>query len=171
MTIGDVLAAIAALGALGVCAGATLLLAALAFPERTQRAEQAITTAPSRCLGRGLCVLVVVGFVALALEHSPAGPARLLGDALWAGLFLIALLGGAGIARIIGERIQRIGTQMAPFAALTRGASLCVLAGFLPIIGWFLVTPLAILIALGGAFTALRPFAHTEALHEAPTVS
>ncbi len=171
MTIGDVLAVIAGLGALGVCGGATLLLAALAFPERTRKAAEAITAAPGRCLGRGLGVLFLIGGIALALGHSAAGPVRLLGDVLWAGLFLVAALGGASIARLLGERIQADGTQMTPFAALTRGAALCVLAGFLPVVGWFLVTPLTALIALGGVCTVPHlPKTRLEARHEAPSV-
>ncbi|MBV9851403.1 MAG: hypothetical protein JO250_17170 [Armatimonadetes bacterium] len=157
MTIGDVLAAMGVLAAVGVGWAAALLLAALAFPERVRRAAEATVAAPGACLARGLGIFVATGVVAGALYHSPAGPVRLLGGALWAGLGLMAALGSAGIARLLGGRIQGVGTHMTPFAALTRGTALYVLAGYLPILGWFLIAPLALLFSLGGAWTALRP--------------
>lgn len=155
MTIGDVLAVIAAVTAVGASWGATLLLAALAFPARARRAQQRLETAPGRCLGRGLGVLVVVGSLALGLAQSHAGPIRIVAGALCAGLVAVAALGGAGIVRLLGERIESAG-GMTPFAALTRGAFLFVTAGFLPIIGWFVVAPVALLMALGAGSAVLR---------------
>lgn len=157
MTIGDVLAVVAAVVAVGLCWAATLLLTALAFPERARRAGEAVTSAPGRCLARGAGVFFVVGVLAFALMHSPAGPVRLVGDVAWGVLALFAAVGSAGIARLLGERVQAVGTHMTPFAALTRGTALYVLAGFLPVVGWFLIVPLALLFSLGGAVAALRP--------------
>jgi hypothetical protein len=156
MTIGDVLAVIAAVSLLGASWAATLLLAALAFPERTLRAQQRVEAAPGACLLRGLLALLVIGLPALALGQSPAGPVRLVAGALWAGLAAIAALGGAGVVRLLGERIESAGTQMPPFAALTRATLLFVTAGFLPLVGWFLVVPAAALVSLGGGFCVLR---------------
>lgn len=156
MTIGDILAVIAALVVLGASWGATLLLAALAFPARTLGARQRLEAAPGRCFGRGLGVLSVVGLLALALAQSHAGPIRIVAGALCAGLVAVAALGGAGIVRLLGERIESAGTVMTPFAALTRGAFLFVTAGFLPIIGWFVVAPISLLMALGAGVTVLR---------------
>lgn len=167
MTIGDVLAVVAALAAVGIGWAATVLMVALAFPERARRAGEAIAGAPGVSLARGAGLFVAVAFVAGTLIHHAAGPVRLIGFALWAGLGLFAAVGSAGIARLLGERIQGVGTHMRPFAALTRGAALYVAAGFLPIIGWFLVAPLALLFSLGGAFAALRPIRPARPAREA----
>lgn len=158
MTIGDVLAVIAAFVLVGASWGATLLLVALAFPARTRAARARLETAPGRCLRRGLGVLLAVGLPALVLGQGP-GPVRLLAGALWAGLVAVAALGGAGIIGLLGERIESVGTPMTPFAARTRATFLFVTAGFLPVVGWFVVAPAALLIALGAGFSALRPAA------------
>ncbi len=156
MTIGDVLAAIAAIVALGATWAATVLLVALAFPTRTRRAQETLTASPGACLARGMGVALLLLVIAGTLGRHPAGPVRLLSYALWACLGALASLGSAGIARLIGARIQGVGAAMSPFASLTRGALVYATAGFLPIIGWFLITPIALLLSVGCAVTALH---------------
>lgn len=156
MTIGDILAAIAVVLACGATWAATVLLLTLAFPSRSARAQAALTLAPGRCLTRGLALLVAVGVVAVILGKSHAGPVRILAGALWAGLGALAAIGSGGVVRLMGARIESVGSGLTPFAALTRGTVLYVAAGFLPIVGWFFVTPVAALLTLGAGWTALR---------------
>lgn len=156
MTIGDVLGVIAALSLLGASWGATLLLSALAFSRRTERAQQWLESAPGPCLLRGLGVLLVSGTVALILAQSHAGPVRILAGALAVGLVALAALGGGGIVRLLGERIEHVGAPLLPFAARTRATVLFVTAGFLPVVGWFLILPASLLLALGAGLLVLR---------------
>ena len=158
MTIGDVLAAIAAICVLGTTWGATLLLVALAAPLRAERAQAMLQSSPGACLARGFAVALLSVVVAAALGRQAAGPMRLLSGLVWAALGALAALGGAGIARLIGERIQSTGTQMSPFASLTRGTIVYVAAGFLPGVGWLLIAPVAVLLSLGsGVAVMVRP--------------
>lgn len=156
MTIGDVLAAVAALLTLGASWGAAILLAALAFPRRAERAQMLLTEHPWACLGRGIATAVICGLPTLLLASAP-GPARLL---LLAPLGLLtagALVGSAAAVRLLGGRIDAVGSPLTPFAALTRASFLYVAAGFLPVIGWFLVLPASLLLALGAGLPALFP--------------
>ena len=154
MTIGDVLAVMAAVFVVGATWAATILLAALAFPAKTTLAQQKIVSAPGASVARGLGLAVVLGILAAAFWSHP-GPARLIGGLLLATLGALAAVGSAGIARLVGERIQSVGSHMNPFATLTRGTILYVAAGFLPVIGWFLVAPAALLLSIGGGAAAL----------------
>lgn len=154
MTIGDVLAVIAAVLTVGAALTATSVLLALALPERTRRVQQALTDSPKRCLARGLGVLLAVALLAGALGHHHAGPMRLLALLLWTGLGALAALGSAGIARLLGERILQAGMDLPLFAALARGAGLVVLASVLPVVGWFFSAPVTLLLALGGGTAA-----------------
>ena len=54
MTIGDILAVIAAVLLVGASWAATILMIALAFPARVVAAQAKLTAAPGVCLGRGL---------------------------------------------------------------------------------------------------------------------
>lgn len=169
MTIGDVLAAIAAIFAIGATWAAAILLVALAFPARAERAQEKLVSSPGASLARGLGVTVLFLLVAGALGRHPVGPVRLIAALLWAGLGLLTALGSAGIARLLGERIQAAGSSLPPFAALTRGTIVYVIAGFLPVIGWFLLAPIALLLSVGSAAAALRPLS-VRPLTERPEV-
>ncbi len=156
MTIGDVLAAVAALVALGASWGAAILLAALAFPQRATRAQALLTERPWACLGRGAVGLLIIGLPSVVLSHTP-GPVRLL---LLFPLGLLAagaVVGSAAAVHLLAGRIEAVGSPLTPFAALTRAAFLFVSAGFLPVFGWFLVLPATLLLALGAGLPALLP--------------
>ena len=59
------------------------------------------------------------------------------------------------MVRLLGERITQWGTPMTPFASLTRASVLYVLAGFLPVIGWLVLMPAALFLAVGSGILAL----------------
>lgn len=155
MTIGDILAVIAAILLVAASWGSALILVALAFPSKVAAAERRIVSAPGASFGAGLATLVVVGIVAAVLNKSHAGPVRILAGALLTGLGILAALGSAAIVRLLSDRIQEIGAPMQPFATLTRGAILYVAAGFVPIFGWLLIMPVAACLSVGGGLSAL----------------
>ena len=154
MTIGDILAVIAAVVLAGASWGATLIMTALLFPAAVSRAEEQITNKPGACIGRGIAAILAVTLFA-ALFHA-AGPLRLISGALWCALVLTAALGSSAIVRLMGERIGGIGSEMTPFARLTRASALYVGAGFVPVAGWFLLTPIAAIAAVGAGLPAMR---------------
>lgn len=167
MTIGDVLAAIAAILAVGGAWIATLILTALAFPSRTARAHDSLLASPGACLARGAGITLAVALCALTVGHGHTGPTRLVSGALWACLGMLAAIGSAGIVQLLGERITDIGARMSPFSCLTRGAIVYVAAGFLPIVGWLLIAPIALLLSVGsGAATLGRRRSQDASLPE-----
>jgi hypothetical protein len=154
MTIGDILAVIAAVLLLGASWAATLIMTALVFPSVVSRAETKILVSPASCIWRGIGAVVGVLFIATVLHG--AGPLRLISAALWCGLLLASAIGGASIVRLMGERIGALGSEMTPFARLTRSSALYVGAGFVPIVGWFVIAPIAALMTVGAGLAALR---------------
>ena len=157
MTIGDVLAVVAGIGAVGAAWIAAILLFALAFPTRAAAAEKKLTEAPGAAFGLGLTVVLVGGLLAAVCWNSPAGPIKLLAAVIAGAICLAAAVGSAGAVRLLGERIDAAGTGFSPFASLTRAAILYVLAGFLPVLGWFLILPVALLLSVGSGTAALLP--------------
>ena len=156
MTIGDVLAVIAFALTIGVAWGATILLVSLIVPARALRAQTAIMDAAGACFLRGLATLFVALLVFVVLQQNPAWPVKLLSAVPLAASGLLAAIGSAGIVRLMRERISGMGeAAMPPFAALTRAAMLYVAAGYLPIIGWLCVLPLALFVSLGAGVTAI----------------
>lgn len=154
MTIGDVLAVIGMFVGVGASWAAMLILIVLAFGSKISRAREALVHSPGRCFLRGFIILVLVGGLGITLSKLP-GPIRILAFADAVLLGGLAAVGSGGLVRLLSDRIQETGSEMSPFATLTRSAILYVTAGFLPLFGWFLITPAALLASLGSGYTAL----------------
>jgi len=156
MTLGDILAALAAIFIVGASWAASVLLVALAFPRPVARAETALRETPGRCAGVGSAVVLVCGLLAILLINVAPGPLKLLGAVLLGGLGFLAALGSGAIVRLVAGRIDDLGSPLSPFGSLTRAAVLYVAAGFLPILGWFFLIPAAVLFSVGCGLEALR---------------
>jgi hypothetical protein len=157
MTIGDVLAVTMGLMLTGAAWAATILLFALAFPGRAAAAQAKLIQSPKRCLAIGLGTVAGAGLLGAICAGSAAGPVKLMAGVIAAGVCLAAALGSAGLVRLLGERITALGAPMTPFASLTRASVLYVLAGFLPGVGWFVLVPAALCLAVGSSVLALFP--------------
>ena len=154
MTIGDILAVIAAILLTGAAWGATVLLTLALFPGRVQHARETLLTRPAVCGWRGAAIVLILGVFTVRLMSVP-GPARLIALIIAGFLIAAAAVGGAAIVRSVSDRIATEGSDMTVFARLTRATTLFVLAGFLPVVGWFVVVPAVLVVAVGAA-TARR---------------
>lgn len=150
MTIGDIFAVVAVILITAGAWMATILLAGLFFSERAHQAAQQIATAPVFCALRGVGMLLLLGIPSFILL-TQAGPMRLVSLLFGGVLALCAAVGSAGAVQMLSRRVLESGTTLSPFAAITRSAFLYVTSGLTPIIGWFVVTPLALLVSLGAA--------------------
>jgi hypothetical protein len=155
MTIGDILAVIALILLTAGAWVATILLAVLFFPARTAQAKERLIAAPGKCAARGLGILLILTILAIAFSGHP-GPSRLISLAFWGMLAIAAAAGSGGMVRLLSERIQEDGSVLSPFASLTRASLLYVAAGLLPIIGWFVITPLALVLSIGAAIAPVK---------------
>jgi hypothetical protein len=155
MTIGDVNAMIAGVGASGVTLWASLLGISALFGERTRRAANAIEAQPGRTLGHGFLLAATAGIVGVALVNQPNGLIKFVGWVLLAGLLATAALGSAGLSRVTGERVGRMDPKLSTLGAVGRGAGLLVTAGFLPVLGWFGFFPVMLFVSLGAGCRAM----------------
>jgi len=171
ITIGDALAVIGIV--MGVCISAWALLVgvALLFEEKAMRARAYAEAAPKKALGLGVVLALLIGSPALILLQQPSGVRGLLGYALFLGLLSISVVGGGGLARLIAERIKRLETRLSGFGALAIAASLLILPGLFPLLGWFVFAPLVALTSLGAGFHALIYREKTAAQPVAPPSS
>jgi hypothetical protein len=156
MTLGDVLAILAAVFIVGASWAAAILLVALAFPKPVARAETCLTTAPGRCAGLGFFALLVCGLPAILLISAAPEPLKLVGVVLLGALGLLVALGNAAIVRLVASRIDDLGSPLTPFGSMTRASVLYVSAGSLPILGWFFFVPAALLLSIGCGLSALH---------------
>ncbi|MCC6442579.1 MAG: hypothetical protein IT210_03865 [Armatimonadetes bacterium] len=168
LTIGDVLAVIGSVMLICVSTWALLMAMALLFEGRVAQAEIRLMMAPGRAFGAGLLLAVTVGLFAVALLSQANGLVKLIGWSLFLGLLLVSALGASGLARLIGHRIEAVEKDISPLRAYGRGAAICVAAGLVPMVGWFLITPALLMVSLGAGFQAIRHRTKPVESHPAP---
>ena len=156
MKIGDVLGTVGLIG--GVCLSLWVLLigSALLFESKARAARRIWENEAGRALWVGVILVVTLGLLAIVLLKAP-GAFKLLGWIVLLSLLAVSLLGGSGLALLLGERTAAQAPHLSPLGALARGAGMMSLAWIFPVLGWFLVAPVSVIIGLGVGAKVLRP--------------
>lgn len=155
MTNGDVLAYISFLAAILVTLWAAILTVGLVFSEKTRHASQLLEQSPGKMLGIG-AVLALLGVgLGLVLVNTKNGVLMLVGWVLLGLTLGVAMIGSAGLARVLSGRMQTLAPTQSQLTLLARGGALLIAAGTLPAVGWVLFFPLQLFASLGAGFRAL----------------
>ncbi|MFQ5398989.1 MAG: hypothetical protein ACE5E7_05245 [Anaerolineae bacterium] len=127
----------------------------LLLPNVTKRAQSRLMTTPGRCFLLGIPVtaafvlwIAITSQVELGLIRATAFIAAGVGMG-------IGTIGAAGLARLLGERLDRMADPGSELKHLTRGAVVFELACLVPIVGWFLFAPLAGIMLMGATVFGL----------------
>jgi hypothetical protein len=149
MIIGDVLGTTFLVLAMCVSVWALLVGVALVYGEPAGDARTRLEMGARHSLAVGFAMALVGGGLGTLFANLPNGLIKLGGWALLLGLLALAALGGGGMALLVGGRIEERAPRLSSFGALGRGAGLLIAAGLVPLLGWFVLTPLCLLTALG----------------------
>lgn len=130
--------------------------AALMLPGPVERARQRQQQKPIPTLFCGVLFvfLTVIVTTTLLQRHNP-GVVQLLGWVMVAPVLLGYIVGSAALARLVAPRIR---TEMASSSSMVSlvSAALCTsLAGWFPIVGWFLFAPITALMNIGSGVLGL----------------
>jgi len=149
MTIADVIATVAVLALIGVGFPSLLLLTVTLFPANVARASSRIATTPKSAIATGLLTLLGALIVASVASNALAGPGKLIGVVALLLTLALASLGAAGLADRVARRMNReLETEPSP-CEVFGAAAILELAIALPVVGWFVVLPLAFASSLG----------------------
>ncbi|GMV99440.1 MAG: hypothetical protein AMXMBFR84_05790 [Candidatus Hydrogenedentota bacterium] len=118
------------------------------FPSLVGRAHRALASHPWKSVMYGLAAGLPLTVVGLAMASAPA-PLKLPGLILIGGVFLSGLLGSTALARHIGLRLSGVNDVAQPWKRVLRGGTVLALTFVLPLVGWFFVLPLALLVGIG----------------------
>lgn len=155
MTIADVLATVVALFLLGLGFGAFGLILDLFVPSLVERAARHVSERPLSSFFLGLGLLLAVLVTSAVLVKAPLPPARLAAIGLLLAGLTLAALGGTGLALHIGRRYREAAKLDPSPRDLFRGTVLLESAVAFPIVGWFVVFPVAFLVTLGAGLRSL----------------
>ena len=146
---------------IGILLSVPALLVALnlLLPTTTTHAYNRLKQTPGRSLALGLPVtLFFVGWVLVTAQANFALLRALAFISAVVGMG-VGAIGGAGLARLLGERLGGMSRPNSSLANLVRGAVVYELACLVPFVGWFLFIPLAGTAAMGAAIFGLLRWA------------
>jgi len=169
----------------GITTIALLIILNLLLPVKVERAREKLESQPVRCLVIGLvtlglsfAILLLLGYLinlpvlqTMAIENvsylsAVHGLVRVILTLL---LFLLGLsllgisaIGLAGLANSLGQRVGKAGSTINPTLI---GATLLILSGLAPYLGWFIFAPIALGISFGANIQVL--FQHKAIPEEA----
>ncbi len=132
-------------------------LAAVAlFRPAVERAHRTYATRPVAATLVGLLALVPVGLVFAAFAHAPHPGVKLLTGAALMVPLVVALLGSAGLADLIGTGLAAPVDDTLPWRRVLRGGGVLALLFVVPLLGWFAVFPLTLASGLGAMLLPRR---------------
>jgi hypothetical protein len=154
----DVYAVFGTLLALGIAFPGLLTGTWLLFPDMVGRARIRAAATPWRSFFFGIAAVLLIAIPVLILNAMPMGIAKLAAVLIVFGAFGVATLGAAAVAAEMGDRLRaHAPSNLSSAGAFVRGAVALELAAIFPIVGWFLVIPVVLLLGFGaGVFGLLR---------------
>lgn len=155
LILGDVLGVLAIV--LGICASSWAILLAFAalFPARAEQSRTVVESHPWRSMALGLVGWTILGTFGLVLIQSPNGLAKIIGMVLLVVPSAITAVGSAGIAHLMADRFRKMDETLSEYTAFTRASFAVVVAGILPIVGWFAVVPAVMAVGFGAGLSAV----------------
>jgi hypothetical protein len=121
-----------------------------------------VTDAAATC-GKGLVKSFLVGLpVTLAMivlagifTRFLGSPGKLIAGAIVCAYLLLANTGVSGFVTCIGQRLASPGDEERPWKATLRGGVVLELSYLLPILGWFVILPISVIVGCGSAVLSL----------------
>ena len=117
--------------------------------ERTRGASFAVGFVASGTVALWVAILMAIG----------AGPTQAMAIVSVVIALGIYAIGAAGMSRLLGERLGNLSGSDSPVADIARGAVALELACFVPVVGWFLFTPLIVMTTMGASIFGLLGWA------------
>jgi hypothetical protein len=85
-------------------------------------------------------------------------PGKLIAGAIVCAYLLLASAGVSGFVTCIGQRLASPGDAERPWKATLRGGVILELSYLLPILGWFVILPISVIVGCGAALLSLLNF-------------
>ncbi len=127
----------------------------LIFPATVERARLRLDRTPWQCFWLGGVLTALVAIPTTILMVLPSGAAKFLGLSVLVIVLTIASVGAAGLVSKMAGQLGAFSRDLAPASAFLRAALALELAAAFPLVGWFIITPLAAVVSLGATAFAL----------------
>lgn len=138
---------------------AFLTILVLFLPGPTERARTAVVTMPGRVFALGFVNALFFGTIAFVLAaiggQLPSALNSLFVLAALSITIVLVALSLLGVAAQVALLRDRLGADPLGMGGLLRAGGLLLLGTAAPIVGWFILAPIVLLVGLGAAILAL----------------
>ncbi|MBS1707010.1 MAG: hypothetical protein JST40_14185 [Armatimonadetes bacterium] len=155
VVVGDVFAVVSILVGVFLTGFAAIFGLGLLFGGKVETASMGIETAPFKRLILGIGVGLPMAAIAIALASVPMPLVKLFGITMLMFVLAIALFGMSGLSWLISKRMRHLDPSTTPQQAFSRATMILVGASLFPLVGWFLIAPMAIFAGFGTGLVAL----------------
>lgn len=119
------------------------------FPALTERCRQRIKNTPLRRAGAGLALTAPSAAGGIILLNAPNPALKFAGATILLLLILAGLVGSSGLVAQIGYGLANPSDETQPWRRVLRGGIVLGLTFVFPLIGWFLILPLSLILGIG----------------------
>ncbi len=128
----------------------------LLFPRMVERSRQRLAVTPWRTFWMGAAALFLSSIPIVLLVSLPFGPAKFAGFASIFMILTFATIGASGIAAELANRMAHFSKPDTPkIVNFVRAALAFELALAVPVLGWLIVLPFALVFSFGASVFAL----------------
>lgn len=147
----------------GVCFVAFMAVLTALLPKAADQSQAALYRTPWRAFFIGLANYLFLGLISLVLFDTGIDVLGLVGLILVTFLAVVSVLGLTGLIRLTGERLAGLHSrEFSSVKEIAWGAAALFLATLLPIVGWFLLAPVLLMVSFGAAVLAWRSVKQAE---------
>lgn len=125
------------------------------FPELADRCRERIKATPLKQALIGLAWTIPSAAAGIAFLNIPNPILKFVGATVVLLLILAGLVGSSGLAAQIGYGLANPADQAQPWRRVLRGGMVLGLTFVFPLIGWFLILPLSLVMGIGALFGSL----------------
>lgn len=134
-------------------------------PRLVEGSCERLGESPWKSLLAGLLIGLPGIGIGLAMANGGAAPVKMIGIILTLVIFFAGLCGSAGLCLRIGKGLKNPIDQEQPWLRVKRGGIVLGLMFIFPVLGWFLVFPVALFSGMGALVLSWR-----DGRKEAPPV-
>ena len=132
------------------CVIAFLLTLIALLPQVQERNQIMLTRTPWRAFFIGLVNYIFLGGMSAVAFDSGLEILGLLGLIILIFLISVTALGLTGLVTLVGHRLNALRqSPTSELKAIIWGSITLILAGLLPFIGWFILTPILLMVSFG----------------------
>ncbi|MFQ5873245.1 MAG: hypothetical protein ACE5JL_05535 [Dehalococcoidia bacterium] len=120
------------------------------FSHRHLAVQETLVSSPGKSLAAGTVAALVVFGIFIGLQLTEVPPLAVVSVTIMAAGLVVILFGLSTVASVLGERVLGLRNhESSPFAQTVVGTFILAAMGAIPVLGWFLIAPVAALLGLG----------------------